>query len=105
LDEKPEDSYKIKALHFMRLLGEVAETLDTVKTIAYKCQITEPTRLVPFAQLVIEWNTGADKEREPLMFGEFYTLQDQKGDNKTYQYYSLRWPITCLEEQLVAGLC
>ena len=100
-----EDEIRAKTLQFMRLLGEIAEALEVTSGAGYRAEISMPEGPAPFAKVRVQPDTDTFCAAESLITGEFYAFVRKNGSLGPWQYFSMRWPITCLEEQLIAGLC
>lgn len=99
-----EDELRAKSLHFSRLLGEISEAIEATPGIDYFLEVNKPQAEVPFARFAIRPVSGGARAIEPFLWGEFYPWQESSGEPRAYEYFAVRWPIVCLEEDLISSL-
>jgi len=102
--DKPEDELRIRALQFKRLLGQIAGTLDGTIGVEYESEILGGEANSPFARVRIGIRGEKNGHARPVITGELYRHRDYASAFGSFQYFSMRWPITCLEEKLIEGL-
>jgi hypothetical protein len=103
-EEQPNLSIQARYDTFSNLFGHVVAAIDETIGLEYSVKLSRPDAPFSFSQLSIHSVVGDRCELESMIWGELYLCESPKGLTEQHQYFSIRWPIMCLEDKLIVAL-